>query len=268
MSEQPCLLKIDSTGIATLSLNRPDVHNALDEATVTLLIKYLHELEENTSVRTIVLSSTGKNFCAGADLKWMLSRDDYLAEGVDPVAQKLAELMQTLHRHLKPTIALVTGATYGGGAGLVACCDIAVASQDAYFCFSEVRLGLIPSVISPYVIRAIGERSARRYFLTAERFDAHEAYRIGLVHEVVDGNNLQQCLSKITDSLIAGAPCALTRTKEIVSGVATMPLDDDLIHKTAEWIAEVRQTPEAKEGLSAFMQKRKASWLKGAGGES
>ena len=264
MSEHPCLLQINPDGIATLSLNRAEVHNALDEASVNLLIKYLHELEENTSIRAIVLSSTGKNFCAGADLKWVLSDDDALAEGEDPVAQRLAELMQTLLRHFKPTIALIMGATYGGGAGLVACCDIAVASLDAHFCFSEVRLGLIPSVISPYVIRAIGERSARRYFLTAEHFDAQEAYRIGLVHEVVEANNIQKCLNKITNALIAGGPCALTRTKELVDQIATVPLDDTLIQKTAEWIAEVRKTPEAKEGLSAFMQKRTASWLKGA----
>ncbi len=267
MSEHPCLLQINSAGIATLSLNRPDVHNALDEATVNLLIKYLHELEENTLVRAIVLTSTGKNFCSGADLKWMLSSDDYMVEGEDSVGQKLAELMQVLHSHFKPTIALVTGATYGGGAGLVACCDIALASRDAHFCFSEVRLGLIPSVISPYVIRAIGERLARHYFLTAEHFDAHEAYRIGLVHEVVEGSNFQQCLNKITDALIAGGPCALTRTKELVDVISTAPLDDSLIQKTVEWIAEVRKTPEAKEGISAFIKKRNASWLRGAKGK-
>ena len=264
MNAQACLYQIDSDGIAVLSLNRPHVHNALDEATVNLLIKRLHELEENKAVRAIVLSSTGKNFCAGANLKWMLSSDDCLAEDEDPVAQKLAELMRSLHNHFKPTIALVTGATYGGGAGLVACCDIALASPDAHFCFSEVRLGLIPSVISPYVVRAIGERIARRYFLTAEHFDAQEAYRIGLVHEVVEESKLQERLNKITESLIAGGPCALTRTKGLVNEIATGPLDDTLIQKTAEWIAEVRQTPEAKEGISAFMEKRKASWSKGS----
>jgi len=268
MSEQPCLLQINLDGIATLSLNRPDVHNALDETTVDLLIKCLHELEENTLVRAIVLTSTGKNFCSGADLKWMLRSDEHMAEGEDSVAQKLAELMQVLHSHFKPTIALVTGATYGGGAGLVACCDIALASRDAHFCFSEVRLGLIPSVISPYVIRAIGERLARRYFLTAEHFDAQEAYRIGLVHEVVEESNFQHCLNKITEALIAGGPCALTRTKELVDVISTAALDDSLIRKTVEWIAEVRKTPEAKEGMSAFIKKRTASWLKGAKGKS
>lgn len=268
MSEQPCLLQIDSNGVASLSLNRPDVHNALDEATVNLLINDLHELEENASVRAIVLSSTGKNFCAGADLKWMLSSDNYVTEDEDPVAQKLAELMRTLHNHFKPTIALVTGATYGGGAGLVCCCDIAIATLDAHFCFSEVRIGLIPSVISPYVVRAIGERTARRYFLTAEHFDAKEAYRIGLVHNVVEENDLRECLNKITDSLIAGGPRALTRTKELVDEIARVPLSDELTQKTAEWIAEVRKTPEAKEGVSAFMQKREASWLKRSRGKS
>ncbi len=268
MLEQPCLLKFDPSGVATLSLNRPDMHNALDEATVNLLIKHLDELEENTSVRAIVLSSTGRNFCAGADLKWMLNSDQNIAEGEDRVGLKLAGLMRTLHSHFKPTIALITGATYGGGIGLVACCDIALARQDAHFCFSEVRLGLIPSVISPYVVRAIGERAARRYFLTAEHFDAKEAYRIGLVHHVVEENDLQECLNKITDSLIAGGPCALTRTKELVDEIARVPLSDELNQKTAEWISEVRKNPEAKEGISAFMEKRTASWLKGSEGKS
>lgn len=263
MNTQACLCEIDSDGIAVLSLNRPYVHNALDEASVDLLIKYLKALEKNKTVRTIVLSATGKNFCAGADLQWMLSSGtDHLSAESDPVALKLAELMEALHNHLKPTIAMVTGAAVGGGAGLVACCDIALAGKDAYFCFSEVRLGLIPSVISPYVVRAIGERVARRYFLTAERFNSQEAYRIGLIHEVTDENKLQDRLNQITAALIAGGPCALSRTKGLVNEVAAVTLDDKLVQKTAEWIAEVRQTPEAKEGISAFIQKRKTSWSK------
>ena len=198
----------------------------------------------------------------------MLNSDHNVAVGEDRVALKLAELMRTLHSHFKPTIALVTGATYGGGIGLVACCDIALASQDAHFCFSEVRLGLIPSVISPYVVRAIGERTARRYFLTAEHFDAQEAYRIGLVHNVETEGNLKERLNTFTDSLIAGGPCALTRTKELVDEIATVPLDDALVQKTAEWITQVRESPEAKEGISAFMEKRTSSWLKGSRGKS
>ena len=262
MIEQTCLQRIDPDGIATITLNRPDVHNALDENTVNLLLKYLQEMEENTSVRAVVLSSRGTNFCAGADLKWMQSSNSQLTEGKDPVAHKLAELMSTLHNLYKPTIALVNGAVYGGGAGLVACCDIALASRSAHFCFSEVRLGLIPAVISPYVVRAIGERTARRYFLTAEHFDAAEAYRIGLVHEVAGEATLPAIVNKITNALIAGGPCALTRTKELLDEVTIAPLDKSIMLKTTEWIADVRQTPEAQEGMKAFLQKRKPSWLK------
>lgn len=263
MSEQSCLMQINFNGIAKLSLNRPKVHNALDLATVNILLKYLQMLEENDSVRAIVLTSTSKHFCAGADLNWMLDTDND-AKQQDPVALKLAELMQMFHNHVKPTIALVTGAAYGGGAGLVACCDMAIASQDAHFCFSEVRLGLIPAVISPYILKAIGERTARRYFLTAENINAQEAYRIGLVHEVVEASNLQTRLHHISESLIAGGPCALTRTKELIDGVAAAPLDEELVQKTAEWIAEVRKTPEAKEGVSAFLQKRPSTWVNDA----
>lgn len=262
MIEQTCLQRFDSSGIATITLNRPDVHNALDENTVNLLLKYLLELEENAAVRAVVLSSSGNNFCAGADLNWMQNSDKQLTEGKDPVAQKLAELMSTLHNLYKPTIALVHGAVYGGGAGLVACCDIALASRSAHFCFSEVRLGLIPAVISPYVVRAIGERTALRYFLTAEHFDAAEAYRIGLVHEVTSEDTLEANVNKITDMLIAGGPFALTRTKKLLDDVAIVPLDNSIILKTTEWIADVLQTPEAQEGMKAFLQKRKPAWLK------
>lgn len=262
MTEQTCLQHIDHDGIAFISLNRPKVHNALDEKTVNLLLNYLQELEESPSVRAIVLLSSGKNFCVGADLKWMQSINKHITEGKDPIAQKLAELMSTLYYLYKPTIAMIQGAVYGGGAGLVACCDIALASRDAHFCFSEVRLGLIPSVISPYVVRAIGERTARRYFLTAEQFNAEEAHRIGLVHEIADEVRLQVHLKRITNALIAGGPCALTRTKELVDEVSSAPLDNTIMLKTTEWISDIRQTPEAREGIDAFYQKRKPSWLK------
>jgi methylglutaconyl-CoA hydratase len=225
-------------------------------------MQYLGELQENYAVRAIILTSKGKNFCAGADLKWMQSNTGDLTTGNDPVGQKLAELMSTLHQLSKPTLAWVRGAIYGGGIGLVACCDIALAIRGTRFCFSEVRLGLIPSVISPYVVRAIGERNARRYFLTAETFDANEACRIGLVHQIIDPETEQTEINKITDKLIAGGPCALSRTKELLDQVASAPLDNAIKLKTTEWIAEVRQTPEAREGIEAFFQKRNPSWLK------
>ncbi len=262
MVGQTCLQHIDHDGVAFITLNRPEVHNALDEKTVDLLVNYLKRQEENPAVRAVALTSNGNNFCAGADLKWMQSSHQSVMSGKDPVAEKLSELMSALHNLNKPSIALIKGAAYGGGAGLVACCDIALASVDAHFCFSEVRLGLIPSVISPYVVRAIGERTARRYFLTAEQIDAAEARRIDLVHEITTTDQLPDRLKIITNALIAGGPCALTRTKELVDEVATAPLDNTIRIKTTQWISDVRQTPEAAEGIDAFFQKRKPSWLK------
>jgi len=262
MSKQPCLLEISTDGIATLTLNRPKVNNALDEATVNLLIDYLNELEDNPSVRIVVLKSTGKVFCAGADLNWISSNEMRATTSADTVSLKLAQLMQLLHNHIKPTIILITGATYGGGIGLVACCDIAIATQNAIFCFSEVRLGLVPAIISPYIVKAIGKRIALRYFLTAENFDAQEAWRIGLVHHVISENELGDDLNKITSALIAASPNALSKTKMIVAEVSTRPLDDRLIQRTSQLITEIRNTSEAQEGISAFLQKRKATWVK------
>jgi len=261
MTEPTCFHRIDSSGIATITLNRPNVRNALDGPTVASLLESLRALEEQSSVRSIVLTSAGKDFCAGADLNWMRGSNDKMTMEDAQVGLKLAELMWTLHAHPKPTIALVRGAAFGGGAGLVACCDIALAAKDARFCFSEVRLGLIPAVISPYVVRAIGERMSRRYFLTAERFDAEEAYRIGLIHEIVAADKLQADADELVCALAAGGPCALTRTKELLDAVSSSPLDRNMTCKTAEWIAEVRHTTEAQEGMRAFLRKRKASWL-------
>ena len=180
----------------------------------------------------------------------------------DTVSLKLAQLMQLLHNHIKPTIILITGATYGGGIGLVACCDIAIATQNTRFCFSEVRLGLVPAIISPYIVKALGKRIALRYFLTAENFDAQEAWRIGLVHHVVTEAKLGDYLNKITSALIAASPNALSKTKMIVAEVSTRPLDDRLIQRTSQLITEIRNTSEAQEGISAFLQKRKATWVK------
>ncbi len=261
MTEQACCYQIDSSGIATITLNRPQVHNALDGPTVLSLIKCLRDLEENSSVRSIVLTSVGKNFCAGADLNWMHFSDVNRAEEGAQQGLKLGELMRTLHSHPKPTVALVRGAVYGGGVGLVACCDIALAAEDARFCFSEVQLGLIPAVISPYIVRAIGERMCRRYFLTAEKFGVEEAYRMGLIHQIVENDQLHTVADEITQALAAGGPCALTRTKELLDAISTLPLDSNMILKTTQCSADIRQTTEAQEGINAFLQKRKPSWL-------
>lgn len=260
MSTVTCLNHADSTGIATIILNRPDCHNALNEEMVHSLLEHLQALEENRSVRAVILEGSGDTFCAGVDLNWMKCCGHERIMDNDAVGHQLAELLSAVHHFNKPTIAIVKGAAFGGGIGLIACCDIALATRTANFCFSEVRLGLIPSVISPYVIGAIGARTILRYFLTAERFDAVEAHRIGLIHEVLTEQSLGTYTQKITQALIAGGPGALTRTKKLVDEVSNSPLGSALIDTTLEWISDVRQTAEAQEGVSAFMEKRQASW--------
>lgn len=262
MTEPPCYSRIDPSGTATITLNRPKVHNALDEAIVSALIDSLNELDRDPSVRAVILASSNKTFCAGVDLKWMQhSAQQSYAENLQD-ALNLAELMRTLHNLSKPTIALVGGAAYGGGVGLVACCDIAIASERARFCFSEVRLGLIPSVINPYVVRAIGERAARRYCLTAEIFRAEEAHHIGLVHEVVSDDKLAAKSTVMTGALMAGGPAALSATKKLVNDSHTVSLDNAVLQSTAEQIATVRSSEEAKEGVGAFLEKRQPAWLR------
>jgi len=201
-----------------------------------------------------------KSFSAGADLNWMRRMADYdLAQNQDD-AMQLAELMRRLNCFPKPTIALVQGAAYGGGVGLVACCDIAIASSSASFCLSEVKLGLIPAVISPYVIEAIGARAARRFMLTAERFDAEEACRLGLVHEVVEAQELDAKLDSIVGFLLAAGPAAQAAAKDLIRAVSNKPIDSELIQDSAQRIARIRASGEAREGLSAFLEKRKPNW--------
>jgi methylglutaconyl-CoA hydratase len=261
MTNQALQIEIQR-GIATVWMNRPDVHNAFDDHLIAELTAELRRLEQAPEVRLVVLAANGKSFSAGADLNWMQRMAKYSeAENLrDAVA--MAGLMRTLHGMHKPTIARVQGAAFGGGVGLVACCDIAVAAAEASFSLSEVRLGLIPSVISPYVIAAIGEREARRYFLTAERFGAEEARRIGLVHEVTTGDRLDEAVKNFADYLLKGGPNALAAAKKLIADVARHPLDDALIEETARRIASIRVSPEGREGLSAFLEKRPPAWTK------
>ncbi len=249
-------------GIATVRMNRPDVHNAFDDHLIAELTMELRRLEQAPEVRVVVLAANGKSFSAGADLNWMQRMAKYSeAENLrDAVA--MAGLMRTLHGMHKPTIARVQGAAFGGGVGLVACCDIAVAATEASFSLSEVRLGLIPSVIGPYVIAAIGERQARRYFLTAERFGAEEARRIGLVHEVTTGDRLDEAVINFADHLLKGGPNALAAAKKLIADVARHSLDDALMEETARRIASIRVSPEGREGLSAFLEKHPPAWTK------
>jgi methylglutaconyl-CoA hydratase len=247
-------------GVATIRMNRPEVHNAFDDVLIAALTAELRRLDPLPQARVIVLAASGKSFSAGADLNWMRRMAKYSQEENLRDAMALAGLMRTLDSVKKPTVARVQGAAFGGGVGLVACCDIAIASTEAAFSLSEVRLGLIPSVISPYVIAAIGEREARRYFLTAERFDAVEARRIGLVHEVVDSGALDEAVAKIAGQLLKGGPQALAAAKKLIADVSRRPMDDALSAETARRIAAIRVESEGQAGLAAFFEKRRPDW--------
>ena len=249
-------------GVGTIRMNRPDVHNAFDDVLIATMSAELRRLDVLPEARVIVLAASGKSFSAGADLNWMRRMAKYSQEENLRDGMALAGLMRTLDEMRKPTIARVQGAALGGGVGLVACCDIAIASMEAVFSLSEVRLGLIPSVISPYVIAAIGEREARRYFLSAERFDAVEARRIGLVHDVVDGGALDEAVAKMAGYLLKGGPQALAAAKKLIADMSRRPMDDSLSAETARRIAAIRVESEGQEGLAAFFEKRPPAWTK------
>lgn len=263
MSEQTIHTTIDALGRATLLMNRPDIHNAFDDGLIAALTAELKRLEAAPEVRLVLLTASGKSFSAGADLNWMKRMADYSPEENLADARRLAGLMKTLNDLSKPTIALVQGAAFGGGVGLVAACDIAIASPRAAFCLSEVRLGLIPSAISPYVIAAIGPRAARRYFLTAERFGADEALRLGLIHEIVPEEELAAAGERLSAQLLQNGPQALAEAKRLIFDVAHRPVDAALSEETARRISDIRATAEGREGLGAFLEKRKPSWSKG-----
>ena len=254
-------LEVDGP-VGIVTLNNPEKHNAFDDVLITDLTAALRTLDANENVRVVTLSAVGKSFSAGADLNWMKRMSSYSEEENLRDAMALGELMRTLHELSKPTIARVQGATYGGGVGLVACCDIAVGTHNAAFSLSEVKLGLIPAVISPYVIAAIGERAAHRYFLTAERFDAAEGFRLGLLHELVaSDDDMDEKINDICDALMQGGPLAHFEAKALISAVSNRPIDDAVIADTAKRIARVRASAEGKEGLSAFLDKRKSRWI-------
>ena len=256
-------ISIETDGpVGILTLNRGDRHNAFDETLIDEITRGLIELEANLSVRVVVLSAAGKSFCAGADLQWMQRAACYSSEENLADAKRLGELMRTLNELSKPTIARIQGAAYGGGVGLIACCDIALATFDAQFALTEVKLGLIPAVISPYVIGKIGPKYARRYFLTAERFGASEAYRIGLVHEIVpDDAGLDEAVGEIVETLLKNGPEAMSNAKKLIAAVTGRAVNSDLIEFTARAITRQRASAEGKEGIDAFLSKRKPNWI-------
>ena len=247
--------------VATITLRRPEVRNAFNDELIARLAIAFHELAERDDVRCVVLAAEGTAFCAGADLNWMkrmagYTRDENLAD-----AAALANMLKVIYRCPKPTIARVQGDVYAGGTGLVAVCDIAVSVDSAQYCLSEVKLGLIPATISPYVIRAMGARAAHRYFLTAERFSAAEALRIGFVHEVVKAEQLDAKVSELAQALVQAGPAAVKACKALVQGVAGHDITQLLIDRTVHGIADIRASEEGREGIQAFLGKRKPGWL-------
>lgn len=248
--------------ISLITLNRPERHNAFDDVSVAELTAALNAAGEDPSVRVVVLSGAGKSFSAGADLHWMRRAAKASRENNERDAQALATMLRTLAELPKPTVARVQGAAYGGGVGLVACCDVAVAMHTATFAVSEVKLGLIPAVISPYLLTAIGPRWARRYFLSGERFEAGDAWRMGLVHEIVlSEEQLDERIGAIVESLLECGPGAQAECKALIRELAGQPITPEQTARTAAWTARVRSGPEALEGIAAFLDKRRAGWL-------
>jgi methylglutaconyl-CoA hydratase len=247
--------------VATITLNRPDVRNAFNEFTIAELSLAFNELGRNEEVRAIVLAANGPAFCAGADLNWMKKMAAYSHTENAEDAAKLADMLRAIYLCPKPVVAKIQGDCYAGGMGLVAACDIAVATSAACFCLSEVKLGLIPATISPYVIKAMGENAARRYFLTAEKFTAQEAHRIGFVHEVVGADALDAHVDAIVKALVTSSPNAVREAKVLVREVTGKTVDSALMVDTAERIARIRSSDEGREGVASFLEKRKPSWL-------
>ena len=257
------LLVEKKEGVAWITLNRPEVRNAFDDALIASLKNCFSELEADRSTRIVVLAGNGPAFCAGADLNWMKRMAGYGYEENLADARSLADMLAALDRLPKPTVARVHGAAFAGGTGLVAACDIAIGTPQAKFCFSEAKLGLSPATISPYVMRAIGERAARRYFLTAEVFDAAEACRIGLLSACVSSNQLDSSVEEIIKHLLAGGSEAHAKIKELIRAVGGRAVDAALVADTARRIAEIRVSPEGREGIASFLEKRKPSWGRG-----
>ncbi len=256
-------LRIEMAGpVARITLNRPEVRNAFNDEVIAQLKAAFEDVGSRAEVRAVVLAAEGPAFCAGADLNWMRRMADYTREENLADAGELAAMLRTIYECPKPTIARVQGDVFAGGTGLVAACDVAVSLDSATYCLSEVKLGLIPATISPYVIRAMGARAAHRYFLTAERFSAAEAHRIGFVHEIASSaGELDAKVDGFVKAFLAASPNALKACKRLVQDVAEREIGAALIASTVEGIADIRASDEGREGVQSFLQKRKPSWL-------
>ncbi|MEC5160123.1 MULTISPECIES: enoyl-CoA hydratase/isomerase family protein [unclassified Janthinobacterium] len=247
--------------VATVTLDRPDVRNAFNEQSIAELTLAFDGLGRNDSVRAIVLAANGPAFCAGADLNWMKKMAGYSHAENHADALQLARMLRTIYLCPQPVVAKVQGDCYAGGMGLVAACDIVITAEESNFCLSEVKLGLIPATISPYVIKAMGENAARRYFLTAERFSAREAQRIGFAHEVVPTDMLDAKTAELVKALVSNSPNAVRQAKALVRDVAGKPVTQELLADTAERIAHIRASEQGREGVQSFLEKRKPNWL-------
>lgn len=252
---------VREAGVATIWMNRPDVHNAFNAQLIADLTAACIALDADDTVRAVVLAGRGKSFSAGADLNWMKAAGEASEAENFADAMKLAGMLRTLAEMKKPTIARVHGAALGGGMGLASACDICMAGDKAVFATSEVKFGIIPSAISPYVLRAIGERQAYRYFQTAERINATRAAELGLAHEAVATEELDAKVKEVVEALLQGGPKSQAAAKDLIRAVANRPVSDALVMDTARRIASLRATPEAKEGLAAFLDKRPAAWI-------
>ena len=261
---QTLISSTDQRGVLTLSMNRPAVHNAFDARMIEELTKALQAADRDDAVRLVVITGAGTCFSAGADINWMRSLVNASREENERDALRLAELMRSLNYLSKPTLAKVNGAAFGGGLGLIAACDVAVAAEGSMFGLTEVRLGLVPAVISPYVIRRIGETHARRYFLSAERFDSQRACEIGLVQHTAPMARLDETIEDIIGHILNGGPLALSRAKQLVFDIAghNAETQKSLDESTASLIAGLRVSAEGQEGLAAFLEKRKPGWIK------
>jgi methylglutaconyl-CoA hydratase len=263
MSDESVLLDMTSEGVAVVSLNRPEMHNAFNPQVIERLDEIFADLAREDHIRLVLIEGRGKSFSAGADLDWMRRAAGFTPQENREDAEALARMLKRLRDLPQPTIALVHGAAVAGGVGLVAACDMAIALRSAIFRLTEVRIGLIPAVISPYVIEAIGKRQARRYFLTAESFDAEAAQAMGLINVLVDDMNaLSAEIERLSGIILENAPGAIKASKELINIVAGPAASEELGKETAFMIASQRQTPEAIEGIAAYLEKRTPSWRK------
>ena len=262
MTDQVLITTIDDRGVARLTMNRPELRNAFNTQLIESICDAMGRLSTHKEVRAVILTGAGKAFSGGADLNMMKAAAGFSKEENKDDARRLAHMLASIYHCPKPTIARVNGPAMGGGLGLIAACDIAIGSEDAFFALSEVRLGLIPAVISPFVIQAIGARAARRYFITGERFDAATAQRLELLHEITPLADLDTKIDETIGHILQCGPIAQCEARELIKAVAGRSIEDGVLNDTAERIARIRASAEGKEGINAFLEKRKASWCK------